>query len=99
MRVRLFVEVLRAVAYAHARLVVHRDLKPANVLVTGEGRVKLLDFGIAKVLSDTASAAGESDLTRSAGRPITLAYAAPEQVLGPTSNHRDRYLRARRHAV
>jgi eukaryotic-like serine/threonine-protein kinase len=92
MRVRLFVEVLRAVAYAHARLVVHRDLKPANVLVTGEGRVKLLDFGIAKVLSDSAGAAGESDLTRSAGRPITLAYAAPEQVLGqPVTTATDIY--------
>jgi hypothetical protein len=81
-RVRLFVEVLRAVAYAHARLVVHRDLKPANVLVTGEGRVKLLDFGIAKVLTNDETAADESELTRSGGRPITPGYAAPEQLLG-----------------
>jgi serine/threonine protein kinase len=81
-RVRLFVEVLRAVAFAHARLVVHRDLKPANVLVTVEGRVKLLDFGIAKVLTNDETSADESELTRSGGRPITLAYAAPEQLLG-----------------
>lgn len=90
--VRLFVDVLRAVAYAHARLVVHRDLKPANVLVTGDGRVKLLDFGIAKVLASDAVAAGDSDLTRSTGRPITLSYAAPEQVLGrPVTTATDIY--------
>jgi tetratricopeptide (TPR) repeat protein len=80
-RVRLFIDVLRAVSYAHARLVVHRDLKPANVLVTHDGRVKLLDFGIAKVLSSDP-AGGDSDLTRVSGRPVTLSYAAPEQVLG-----------------
>ena len=91
-RVRLFVDVLRAVAYAHARLVVHRDLKPANVLVTGDGRVKLLDFGIAKVLASDATAAGDSELTRSSGRPITLSYAAPEQVLGrPVTTATDIY--------
>jgi serine/threonine-protein kinase len=70
------------VAFAHARLVVHRDLKPANVLVTVEGRIKLLDFGIAKVLANDETSADESELTRSGGRPITLAYAAPEQLLG-----------------
>lgn len=91
-RVRLFVDVLRAVAYAHARLVVHRDLKPANVLVTNDGRVKLLDFGIAKVLASDAAVAGDSELTRSSGRPITLSYAAPEQVLGrPVTTATDIY--------
>ncbi len=91
-RVRLFIDVLRAVGYAHARLVVHRDLKPANVLVTHDGRVKLLDFGIAKVLSNEAGGGGDSDLTRVSGRPITLGYAAPEQVLGrPVTTATDIY--------
>jgi tetratricopeptide (TPR) repeat protein len=81
-KVRLFIDVLRAVAYAHVRLVVHRDLKPANVLVTGAGQVKLLDFGIAKVLASDSRSVVETELTRSAGRPLTFAYAAPEQFLG-----------------
>ena len=51
-RVRLFLQVAQAVAYAHGRLVVHRDLKPSNILVTGDGHVRLLDFGIAKLLDD-----------------------------------------------
>lgn len=81
-RVALFIDVLEAVAYAHARLVVHRDLKPANVMVTAEGQVKLLDFGIAKMLASESGGVEETELTRQAGRPLTLAYAAPEQVLG-----------------
>src|SRR5262249_478352 len=49
-RLRLFLDVLHAVAYAHSHLIVHRDLKPSNILFTGEGQAKLLDFGIAKLL-------------------------------------------------
>ncbi len=77
-RVRLFVKVCEAVAYAHARLVVHRDLKPSNVFVVereGEARAKLLDFGIAKLLNTT-------DATQTSSTAMTPAYAAPEQLLG-----------------
>lgn len=70
----LFLEVSDAVAHAHRHLVVHRDLKPANILVTKDGNVKLLDFGIAKLLD-----AGEN-ITATAGLRLTLAYASPEQV-------------------
>ncbi|MFN3565947.1 MAG: protein kinase domain-containing protein, partial [Burkholderiaceae bacterium] len=79
-RLRLFLQVARAVAHAHARLVVHRDLKPANILVTEAGEVRLLDFGIAKLLED--GRAQETELTQLAGRALTPDYAAPEQVLG-----------------
>lgn len=77
-RVRLFLDVLDAVAHAHRHLVVHRDIKPANVLVDGGGRVRLLDFGIAKLL-DADGVAGATALTRHGGRALTPEYAAPEQ--------------------
>jgi serine/threonine protein kinase/tetratricopeptide (TPR) repeat protein len=79
-RLRLFLQAAHAVAHAHANLVVHRDLKPTNILVTGAGDVKLLDFGIAKLLED--GRAQETELTQLAGRALTPDYAAPEQILG-----------------
>jgi serine/threonine-protein kinase len=79
-RLRLFLQVAQAVAYAHAQLVVHRDLKPANILVSNDGGVKLLDFGIAKLVQE--GVAEETELTRDAGRALTPEYASPEQVLG-----------------
>jgi len=79
-RLELFEQVLNAVRYAHANLVIHRDIKPSNILVTEAGQVHLLDFGIAKILSE--GEAKETQLTRLAGRALTPDYAAPEQIAG-----------------
>jgi eukaryotic-like serine/threonine-protein kinase len=81
-RLQRFLDVARAVQYAHANLIVHRDLKPNNILVSEEGAVRLLDFGIAKLLDDSQSAANETELTLMSGRALTLDYASPEQVQG-----------------
>ena len=79
-RVRLFLQVARAVAYAHGKLVLHRDLKPGNVLVTADGTARLLDFGIAKLLAE--GEARETRLTQFAGRALSPDYASPEQIRG-----------------
>ena len=76
----LLLQVCAAVAFAHSRLVVHRDLKPSNILVTPDGQVRLLDFGIAKLME--GDRAQETQLTQIAGRALTLAYASPEQIKG-----------------
>jgi len=81
-RLALFLDVLAAVAHAHNRLILHRDIKPSNILVTRSGDVKLLDFGIAKLIDDAATPAQATELTRAAGSGFTPMYAAPEQVQG-----------------
>jgi non-specific serine/threonine protein kinase/serine/threonine-protein kinase len=77
-RIELFVQVVDAVDFAHRRLIVHRDLKPGNVLVGSDGRPKLLDFGIAKILDPLADREG----TQTEMRALTPAYASPEQQRG-----------------
>ena len=80
-RLRLFLDVCDAVRYAHQNLVIHRDLKPSNILVTADGQAKLLDFGIAKLLSRERRRRAGS--TADAGFWVmTPEYAAPEQVSG-----------------
>ena len=81
-RVELFLEVVRAVAFAHMNLIVHRDIKPSNVLVDHDGHVKLLDFGIAKLLQGDDGDVPVTQLTQAGGAGLTPAFAAPEQVTG-----------------
>lgn len=78
-RLQLFLQVADAVAYAHGRLIVHRDLKPSNILVTPQGEVRLLDFGVAKLLDEDRA---PSTLTQLIGRAVTPDYASPEQLAG-----------------
>lgn len=88
-RLSVFLEVCNAVQYAHRNLVVHRDLKPSNILVTEEGQVRLLDFGIAGLLSDETEA---EELTRTGLLALTPEYAAPEQIRGePATTATDVY--------
>ena len=90
-RLKLFREVCAAVSHAHQNLILHRDLKPGNVLVTGDGHVKLLDFGIAKILNPSLSGV-EQPVTRTAFRLMTPAYASPEQMRGdPLTTRSDVY--------
>lgn len=87
-RIRLFLDVLDAVSHAHANLIVHRDIKPSNVMVSKEGRVKLLDFGIARLLEDET----QFTQTSKAGGAMTLLFASPEQVKGePVTTRTDVY--------
>ncbi|MFL5617325.1 MAG: protein kinase domain-containing protein [Gemmatimonadaceae bacterium] len=79
-RLDLFLEVTDAVQYAHDRSIVHRDLKPSNILVSADGAVKLLDFGLARMLEEGVT--GEAPPTRTGQRWMTPEYAAPEQVRG-----------------
>jgi eukaryotic-like serine/threonine-protein kinase len=88
-RLLLFLSVARAVAYAHTQLIVHRDLKPSNILVTPTGAVRLLDFGIAKLLDPEQPGSAQTEL---AAQAFTPDYAAPEQIAGePVTTATDVY--------
>jgi eukaryotic-like serine/threonine-protein kinase len=79
-RLTLILEVAKAVAFAHSKLVIHRDLKPSNILVTANGEIRLLDFGIAKIVEGESSQ--QAKATEFAGRLLTPDYASPEQIKG-----------------
>jgi serine/threonine-protein kinase len=82
-RIELIRQVGEALIHAHSQLVVHRDIKPSNILVTPDGRIKLLDFGVAGLLNEAdPRSITESPATRLSGRGLTVEYAAPEQISG-----------------
>lgn len=81
-RVRLCIEALEAVSHAHARLVLHRDIKPSNVLVDDDGHVKLIDFGVARLVEAEDDSATSMDVTREFGQAFTPRFGAPEQWTG-----------------
>jgi serine/threonine-protein kinase len=89
-RLKLFLQICSAVSYAHQNLIIHRDIKPSNILVTKEGTPKLLDFGIAKLLSPNTGLT--VDKTLAATQAMTPEYASPEQILGqPVTTATDVY--------
>jgi serine/threonine-protein kinase len=83
-RIKLFLQVLDAVQYAHARQVIHRDIKPSNILVTESGQVRLLDFGVAKLLEEGEEP--QTQLTQLYGRALTPDYASPEHLFGEAAS-------------